>query len=234
MGEAVIRAFPGGFRLSPEILIRAYAAGLFPMAESRMDRSVFWVDPDIRGILPLDGFHVPRSLRKTVRRRVFEIRYDTAFAEVIRGCAEPAPDHDRDDTWINDEIANTFIELHRMGFVHSVETWKDGRLVGGLYGMALGGAFFGESMFSRETDASKVALVHLVARLRQGGFVLLDTQFVTEHLKQFGAIEIPARDYLRQLDAALRVRAVFRPYLGSSEVDASLDAVFRQSSTHTS
>lgn len=194
-------------RLTPELLIRAYAAGIFPMSERRDDPEVFWVDPKMRGILPLDDFHIPRRLRRTVRQNRFEIRCDHAFPSVIAACAQS--EKGRRDTWINTEIEQAVIELHQMGHAHSVECWRDGELVGGLYGIALGAAFFGESMFSRAADASKVALVHLVARLRHGGFRLLDTQFVTDHLKRFGAIEIPARDYLRQLEDALKFEARF-------------------------
>lgn len=193
--------------LTPDLLLRAYAAGIFPMAESRDDDHVFWVDPQMRGILPLDAVHIPRSLRKVVRQGRFEVRIDSAFADVIAGCATRA--RDRQDTWINAPIERAVIALHDMGFAHSVESWRDGRLVGGLYGVALRGAFFGESMFSTETDASKVALVHLVSRLRWARFRLLDTQFVTEHLKRFGAIEIPARHYLERLEEALNHQCLF-------------------------
>lgn len=193
--------------LTPEMLLRAYAMGIFPMAPSRTDQRLQWVDPEDRGILPLNGFHLPRSLRKTLRRGTFEIRFDTAFAQVMEKCAETA--EDRDETWINDEIIRLFVDLHRAGLTHSVESWRDGKLVGGLYGLALGGAFFGESMFSRETDASKVALVHLVAALRQGGFQLLDTQFITAHLSRFGAVEIPRTEYHHRLAAALSRHGTF-------------------------
>jgi leucyl/phenylalanyl-tRNA--protein transferase len=193
--------------LTPELLIQAYSVGIFPMAESGDDDEIFWVDPDPRGILPLDGFHVPKRLRRTVRQDLFRVECDTAFAEVVESCAEPAPD--RPSTWINDEIVSLYVGLHRLGAAHSVEVWAGEELVGGLYGVAIGGAFFGESMFSRVTDASKVALVHLVARLRLGGFRLLDTQFVTEHLRRFGAIEIPRTEYRRRLAAALRANAHF-------------------------
>lgn len=202
------------------------------MAESRHRRAVFWVDPDVRGIVPLDGLHVSRSLQKTVRRGTYEIRCDTAFPEVIAACA--APGRGREDTWINGEIARAYTELFAMGFVHTVEAWREGRLAGGLYGVALGGAFFGESMFSVSPDASKVALVHLVARLRLGGFVLLDTQFVTDHLRRLGAVEIAARDYLVRLEQALRVRAAFPLYLAGAEGGAALEGVLRQSRTQTS
>ncbi len=193
--------------LTPELLLRAYAAGIFPMAEAADDPEVFWVDPEQRGILPLDAFHLPRRLARTLRRDVFEVRCDSAFEAVVRGCAEATAE--RPKTWINEEIVRLYGALHRLGFAHSIETWREGELVGGLYGVALGGAFFGESMYSRVTDASKVALAHLVARLRLGGFRLLDTQFVTEHLRQFGAIEISRARYHRRLTAALTVEAYF-------------------------
>ncbi|MEQ8195101.1 MAG: leucyl/phenylalanyl-tRNA--protein transferase, partial [Rhodospirillales bacterium] len=160
------RPIPKPKFLTPELVLRAYAAGIFPMSEGRDDPSVFWVDPKLRGVLPLDTFHVSRSLRKKVRQNVFEIRCDTAFDQVIEGCGES--DKNRRDTWINDEIIGAYSELHELGFVHSVECWRNDTLVGGLYGVSLGGGFFGESMFSRATDASKVALVHLVARLKLG------------------------------------------------------------------
>jgi leucyl/phenylalanyl-tRNA---protein transferase len=193
--------------LTPEILLRAYAAGIFPMAESADDPELFWVDPKRRGIIPLDAFHVPRRLRRIVRQDVFTIRCDMAFEDVMRGCAEASDK--RPNTWINDEILELYGGLFARGAAHSVECWHEGELVGGLYGVSLGGAFFGESMFSRVTDASKVALVHLVARLRHGGFRLLDTQFLTPHLAQFGAIEITRARYHRLLAEALRYRGVF-------------------------
>jgi leucyl/phenylalanyl-tRNA--protein transferase len=193
--------------LTSDLLLRAYAAGLFPMAESADDPELFWVDPERRGILPLDGFHVPRRLQKTLRQDRFEVTADRHFTGVIEGCAERTPN--RKSTWINTEIVRLYGELHALGHAHSVECWHDGRLVGGLYGVALHGAFFGESMFSRVSDASKVALVHLVARLRRGGFTLLDTQFVTPHLMRFGAMEIARREYRKRLEGALRVRARF-------------------------
>ena len=196
--------------LTTEILVRAYAVGVFPMAHNRHDKRLHWIDPDLRGILPLDDFHVPRSLCKVLKRGVFETRVDFAFDTVIRTCAEPAPD--RPETWINDEIVRLFGELHREGLAHSVETWADGQLVGGLYGLSLGGAFFGESMFSRATDASKVALVHLVARLKVGGYTLLDTQFITDHLERFGAIEVPRQHYHHLLAEAVGSTAEFRPH----------------------
>jgi leucyl/phenylalanyl-tRNA---protein transferase len=194
-------------RLTPEVLLAAYAAGVFPMAESADDPDLFWVDPRRRGILLLDAFHVGRRLRRVVRRRIFEIRCDSAFEEVILSCAEAT--EKRPNTWINDEIVRLYAALCARGAAHSVECWRDGALVGGLYGVSLGAAFFGESMFSRETDASKVALVHLVARLRLGGYRLLDTQFLTPHLAQFGGIEISRARYRRLLADALSYRAVF-------------------------
>ena len=213
----------GDAGLTPQLLLRAYAAGIFPMAENREDDQVFWVDPQTRGILPLDRFHVPRRLKRTVRRGRFEIRADTAFAQVIAGCAARA--RGRHDTWINGPIEQAVIGLHRMGFAHSLETWRDGRLVGGLYGVSLRGAFFGESMFATETDASKVALVHLVARLRWARFRLLDTQFVTDHLKRFGVEEIPARVYLERLEEALRHQCLFPLDLTASETEEALALV---------
>jgi leucyl/phenylalanyl-tRNA--protein transferase len=213
--------------LTPDILLRTYAAGIFPMAESADDPTLFWVDPDRRGVLPLDRFHVSRKLQKTLRAGTFDVRIDAAFNDVIRMCGEA---HEgRPSTWINNEIIRLYAGLHRMGHAHSIETWRDGRLVGGLYGVALGGAFFGESMFSREPDASKVALCHLVARLRRGGFKLLDTQFVTKHLSQFGVREIPRAEFRRLLAQALDVAAEF--YLGPL---GDSDLAFRQSLTHTS
>ncbi len=193
--------------LTSDLLLRAYASGVFPMARGRDDPRLYWIEPDHRGIVPLDGFHISRSLRRTLRHQPFTIRCDTAFEAVMRACGEAADD--RPDTWINEEIVRQFVQLFHLGLAHSVECWRDDTLVGGLYGLALGAAFFGESMFSRRTDASKVALVHLVARLKRGGFRLLDTQFVTDHLRRFGAIEIPRDDYRRRLDAALQERAVF-------------------------
>ena len=209
-------------QLTPELLLRAYAAGIFPMAESRNDTNIFWVDPEVRAILPFEDFRVPRSLRKTVRQGLFEVRCDTAFARVIRACAEVTPV--RRDTWINDEIVAAYTALHELGHAHSVECWRGGKLVGGLYGVVLGGAFCGESMFSRHTDASKVALVHLVARLRLGGFTLLDVQFVTDHLRRFGVTEIPARQYLRRLGEALEVNAAFPANPPPAEEQAALEA----------
>jgi leucyl/phenylalanyl-tRNA--protein transferase len=194
-------------RLTPDLLLAAYAAGVFPMAESADNPQLFWVDPRRRGILPLDAFHVPHKLRRVVRQGSFEIRCDTAFEEVIRGCAEAT--EKRPNTWINDEIVGLYTALFARGAAHSVESWQDGTLVGGLYGVSLGAAFFGESMFSRATDASKVALVHLAARLRFGGYRLLDTQFLTPHLARFGGVEITRTRYHRLLADALAYRASF-------------------------
>lgn len=193
--------------ITPEVLLKAYACGIFPMAESATDPGLYWIEPEQRGVLPLDAFKVSSRLARTVRADVFEIRVDTAFDEVIDGCASPAPD--RQKTWINGRIRRLYRELHKIGRCHSVEAWRDGRLVGGLYGVRLGGAFFGESMFHTERDASKVALVHLAARLKAGGFDLLDTQFVTDHLRSFGAIETARRDYHRLLERALEGRPDF-------------------------
>lgn len=187
--------------LTADILLKAYAVGMFPMAESADDPNLFWIEPEWRGIIPLDGFRVPRRLARTVRKDGFEVRVDTDFFGVIDGCAAPGPG--REKTWINATIRKLYGELFRRGHCHTVESWKDGKLVGGLYGVSVGGAFFGESMFSTVTDASKVALVHLVARLRAGGYRLLDTQFVTDHLAHFGTIEIPKRIYGQRLAAAL-------------------------------
>ncbi|HSZ50395.1 MAG TPA: leucyl/phenylalanyl-tRNA--protein transferase [Caulobacteraceae bacterium] len=188
-------------------LIACYERGVFPMADARQDRRLFLVDPTRRGILPLEGLQVSRRLARTVRSDAFQVRVDTNFAAVVQACAAPAPG--RMETWINHTIERLCIELAHRGVAHSVEAWREDRLVGGLYGVALGGAFFGESMFSLERDASKVALVHLVARLRAGGFALLDTQFVTEHLMRLGAVEIDRADYRRRLSIALGRRARF-------------------------
>ena len=189
--------------LTPSILLRAYAAGVFPMAESANSDEVLWIDPELRGVIPLNRFHAPRSLLKIVRQGRFEVTVDCDFEAVIEGCA------DRASTWINDEIRRLYVSLHRMGYAHSIEARRAGRLVGGLYGVKLGGAFFGESMFSDETNASKVALVHLVARLKRGGFQLLDTQFVTEHLAQFGARTISRARYHDLLELAIAAPADF-------------------------
>jgi leucyl/phenylalanyl-tRNA--protein transferase len=193
--------------ITPEVLLRAYACGIFPMAESVDDPTLFWVEPELRGIIPLNGFRVASRLARTVRSDVFTVSVNTAFKAVIAGCAEPQPQ--RDNTWINSRIRDLYTALHELGHCHSVEVWDGEQLVGGLYGVSLGRAFFGESMFHRTRDASKVALVHLVARLLAGGFVLLDTQFVTEHLRSFGATEVPRRRYRMMLDEAIKGSADF-------------------------
>lgn len=187
--------------LDPNLVLNAYAVGVFPMADARDAPEIYWVEPRRRAVLPLDGFHLSHSLRKTVAHDRFRVTADEAFDEVLRLCGEPADD--RPDTWINPTIAEVFTRLHRLGHAHSVECWDGDRLAGGLYGLALGRAFFGESMVSRETDASKVALAWLVARLRAGGFTLLDCQFQTAHLESLGAVEIDRADYLSSLGAAL-------------------------------
>lgn len=189
--------------ITPEILLRAYSIGLFPMAESADDPEVFWVEPELRGIIPLDAFHVSKSLHKAVRQQAFSIRRNTAFEAVMAGCAESAPD--RPTTWINSTIRSLYKQLHVIGHAHSVEAWDGDQLVGGLYGVSLGAAFFGESMFSRRTNASKICLVHLVNHLRANDFRLLDTQFTTDHLKTFGAIDIPKQDYLELLKEAVEL-----------------------------
>lgn len=194
-------------RLTPDLLLRAYAAGIFPMAEGRDDPELFWVDPDQRGILPLDGFHVPKRLKRSLRTSPYCVTIDTAFRRTVAACAAPRPGSP--DSWINEEIRRLYSQLFEQGHAHSVECWQGDQLVGGLYGVTLGGAFFGESMFSVARDASKIALVYLVAQLRAGGFTLLDTQFKTDHLAQFGVIEIPRSLYRRRLDEALSVQAVF-------------------------
>lgn len=188
-------------QISPELMVRAYAAGIFPMAEAADDLEVFWVDPQRRGVFPLDGFHISRSLRRRIRRGGYSARLDTDFGAVLAGCA------DREPTWINRDLASCYLALHARGIAHSVEIWDDEGLAGGVFGIALGAAFFGESMFSRRTDASKLALAHLVHRLRAGGFVLFDTQFLTSHLESLGAIEIPRADYRAQLSRALMLPA---------------------------
>lgn len=189
--------------LTPDLLLAAYQAGVFPMADA--DGEIGWYAPDPRGVLPLDAVRVSTSLARTVRQGRFVVTTDTDFPGVVAACAEAAPG--REETWISDEIAEAYTGLHEIGFAHSVECWHKGVLVGGLYGVALGGAFFGESMFHRARDASKVALVHLVERLRAGGYVLLDTQMTTPHLERFGAVEIPRAEYERRLAEALHVRA---------------------------
>ncbi len=189
--------------LTPDLLLMAYASGIFPMSEGRDDPEIFWVDPRQRGIIPLDGFHISRSLARKIRQEPFGITFDTDFAGVVDGCA------DRPETWINGPIRALYLALFERGIAHSIEVWDGDDLVGGVYGVALAGAFFGESMFSRRTDASKIALAYLIARLRMAGFVLFDTQFLTDHLKTLGAQEIPRAEYRRRLSDALVMKAEF-------------------------
>ena len=206
--------------ITPQILLKAYAAGIFPMAESAEDNALYWVEPEERGIFPLDGLHISRSLRKRIRQRRFDIRIETAFSDVIAACAEKAPD--RKTTWINQRIKSLYGQLYKMGCCHSVECWRQNELVGGLYGVRIGGAFFGESMFSRETDASKVALVHLVARLRAGGFRLLDAQFTTPHLETLGARTVSRADYHALLERAIEDDAEFFKFREDRDPEAVL------------
>ena len=194
---------PDELELTPELVLRAYGAGVFPMADGADSDDIYWVDPRKRGILPLNGFHLSRSLRKRLLRDDYKVRIDTAFDRVMEACA------DRPETWINDTIFELFRQLHRMGYAHSVEVWQDDAMIGGLYGLHLGAAFFGESMFSHERDGSKIALAWLVARLRRGDFTLLDTQFTTDHLESLGARAVPRTHYLDLLDRALNRRGKF-------------------------
>lgn len=189
--------------LTPDLMIRAYAAGIFPMSDGAVDPGIFWVDPKRRGVFPLNGFHISRSLRRRLDRGGYEVHVSRDFVGTVAACA------DRDETWINSEIFSTYMALHAQGHAHSVEVWMDGKLAGGVFGVALGAAFFGESMFSRRTDGSKIALVHLVARLRAGGFQLFDTQFTTPHLESLGAVELPRAEYRRQLQIAVTSPADF-------------------------
>jgi leucyl/phenylalanyl-tRNA--protein transferase len=215
--------------ITAELVLKAYAYGVFPMAKSRGDSDIFWVQPKLRGVIPLDAFHVPKSLRKVLKKGRFTVTVDQDFHGVVEGCAETTSG--RPDTWINDRILALFDDLHEAGLAHSVETWEDGKLVGGLYGLAMGAAFFGESMFCRTTDASKVALCHLVGIMKRGDFLLLDTQFITDHLKQFGAEEITQKDYLAQLSGALTREGRFGPALTQRELD---EALFSQRNTQIS
>jgi leucyl/phenylalanyl-tRNA--protein transferase len=213
--------------ITPQVLLKAYAVGIFPMAESADDPGLFWIEPEERGIIPLDGFHLPRRLRRTIASDRFEVRIDHDFAAVIDACAEST--EGRPKTWINARIRRLYGELFEMGAAHTIETWRDGKLVGGLYGVALGGAFFGESMFSRERDASKVALVHLVARLRAGGFTLLDAQFTTPHLTQFGAVDVQRDEYQVMLESAIAAKADFYFLGGGATSDVVLQSVSQTS-----
>jgi leucyl/phenylalanyl-tRNA--protein transferase len=192
-------------KLTPSILLSAYCQGYFPMAEE--DGTVYWYDPDPRTIMPLDGFHISRSLARRLRRGDFIVRYDTAFRRVMTACAEPAPG--REETWISTEFIDVYTRLHEAGFAHSVEVWICNELVGGVYGVSIGGLFAGESMFSRRTDASKIALAHLVERLNRQGYTLFDVQFTTDHLKRLGAVEVPRTEYKRRLAHALTLDARF-------------------------
>ena len=189
--------------IPPNVLLKAYAAGLFPMAESKNAEKMFWVTPKMRGILPLDGFHLSHSMRRFLKKNPFDVRFNTSFADVVSACA------DREETWINDTVFDSYVLLHVAGHAHSVECFKDDVLVGGLYGVSLGAAFFGESMFSKQTNASKTALAFLVSRLKEKGFILLDTQFLTTHLASMGAVEIPQQKYLSLLKDALKQKASF-------------------------
>jgi leucyl/phenylalanyl-tRNA--protein transferase len=218
--------------ITPQILLRAYAAGIFPMAESAEDNALYWIEPEERGVIPLDGLHVSHSLRRRVRQRRFEIGIDSDFASVIDACA--ARTAERKTTWINSRIRSLYMQLHKMGCCHSVECRRDGRLVGGLYGVRIGAAFFGESMFSRQTDASKVALVHLVARLRAGGFRLLDAQFVNPHLSRLGAIAVAKGDYHRLLEPALEADADFHRFAGDDDAELVLEMAGQSSGSPSS
>ena len=213
--------------ITPDLLLQAYRIGVFPMGERRDDPKLYWLDPRLRAVLPLDGFHLPQRLARTIRAGRFEVSADTAFADIVRACAEPRPGHP--ESWINAPIVELYTELHRRGHAHSVECRIDGRLVGGLYGVSVGAAFFGESMFSRERDASKVALVHLVARLIKGGFRLLDCQFMTEHLRGFGAVEIPREEFRALLAEAIGGAASFQRELGGADPCAIVQASTRTS-----
>jgi leucyl/phenylalanyl-tRNA---protein transferase len=210
--------------LDTDLLLRAYASGIFPMADSRRAREIYWVEPALRGILPLDGFHLSRSLAKTVRSDRYTVTADQAFDRVIAACAETRAG--AEGTWINGQIEQACLQLHAKGHAHSIECWQNGMLVGGLYGISLGGAFFGESMFSRARDASKVALAHLVARLRSGGFRLLDCQFLTDHLASLGAIEVPRATYMGLLGDALSVAGGDGSSSGSDPDFGALDRLF--------
>ncbi|MBK8199164.1 MAG: leucyl/phenylalanyl-tRNA--protein transferase [Acidobacteria bacterium] len=203
-------------RFSTQDLLACYRRGVFPMADSRDDPSLFLVDPERRGLLPLDAFHIPRRLKRRVLQDPFRVTFDTAFTRVIEACGEPHPN--RPNTWINSAIVNLYCALHREGHAHSVECWDGDRLVGGLYGVAVGGAFFGESMFSRADDASKIALVHLAARLIDRGYVLLDAQFYNPHLDQFGLIEVSREEFRARLKRALKVQASFHPEAGDQSI----------------
>lgn len=210
------------FALTPEILLQAYRVGVFPMSESRDDPEIFWVDPELRGVLPLDRFRISRSHAKTLRKWEFEVTFDTAFADVVKGCA------DRQETWINNTIYELYLALHHSKDAHSVEVWQNGALIGGAYGVSIGGAFFGESMFSTVPDASKTALAYLVDRLRRCGFSLLDTQFITPHLARLGAVEIPRATYQAQLAQAVQQSADFAKF---TDISTPYDVLQRNAQT---
>jgi len=209
--------------ITPQVLLKAYSCGIFPMAESAEDSALYWIEPQQRGILLLDQVHVPRRLARTIRQSLYDVRIDTNFEAVIEGCATPSPG--RRTTWINRKIRGLYRELFDAGYCHTVETWHGSKLVGGLYGVSLGGAFFGESMFSTARDASKVALVYLCARLIHGGFSLLDTQFVTEHLKQFGTMEIDRTEFHSLLEKSLALAADFLRLPTDASPDHVLDLI---------
>ncbi len=208
--------------LTADLLLQAYQVGVFPMSEGRDDPEVFWVDPRMRGVFPLDGFRISRSLARRMRQTNFTVTYDQAFADVVRGCA------DRDETWINSTIFDLYCSLHESGFAHSIEVWDEERLVGGVYGVTIGAAFFGESMFSRATDASKIALAYLVDRLRLAGFQLFDTQFITPHLASLGAVEISRAHYHAMLAQALEHHASFDR---AGPIPAAQDVIQRNAQT---
>ena len=214
-------------QLTPEIVLQAYMRGIFPMAKSRHDPHLHWIDPEMRGIIPLDTFHLPRRLARTLRTWPDPVYINRNFKAVISACAQPS--RDRQNTWINDEIVSLYTKLHEIGFAHSVECWNGDRLIGGLYGISIRGAFFGESMFSLARDASKVALAHLVGRLRSGGYKLLDVQFVTSHLKGFGAVEIPRSDYQNELADAMSVDGDFYSLPDSPDAAAILQSITQTS-----
>tara|TARA_A100001037_G_scaffold302093_1_gene332986 strand:+ start:741 stop:1382 length:642 start_codon:yes stop_codon:yes gene_type:complete len=206
--------------ITPDLLLKAYSIGVFPMAEDHDDPEIFWVDPRMRGILPLDRFHVPRRLRRTVRSSIYKVTVNADFNAVIEGCAKTV--NDRPQTWINTKIIDLYTSLHYMGYAHSLECWRNGELAGGLYGVILGGVFFGESMFSRQRDASKVALVHLIYRMHAGNFAFVDTQFITKHLSQFGAIEIPRQEYIDMLKKGLKLPSNFEAPISKQIIESVL------------
>ena len=216
--------------ITPQVLLKAYSCGIFPMAESAEDTALYWIEPQSRGVLPLDAVHVPRRLARTIRSGAYQVRINSDFHGVIDGCAASRPG--RRSTWINTRIRQLYGALYRQGHCHTVETWLDGRLVGGLYGVALGKAFFGESMFSTERDASKVALVYLVARLIHGGFTLLDTQFVTEHLRQFGTIDLEKEAFHKELSLAIAGRASYLALPDDAPPEDIL-SIIREASSNT-